>query len=556
MAADLKTALVFTPRVRCTEDLIDSLGRQGWAVCMPTTAGFEVRGRGLELRFDLARTARQALDRLASAYYNLVIVDCRHLPGCGRGAARHEDAVFAFLDALRREADRERRYPFRRIAALVGDADEARADRLIFAMGERHVGACLRDTSLSARHGARSEAARDEFADAFWTLCRKVLVERHRGKKAINAAGGGLSGLYYELGVLKCLDDALDIDLRDFDLYYGISAGAMAVGGLAAGYSVDELLVRLGKVDEAWPHRLQLSWRHLNLSEIPRRLSLVQRELLRYAVRMVRREDELSVPSLLGAWAVMLGPIFDSTEFGDGLRRLFESSAHGNDFRTLPARLFVGATDQDRREHVLFGGEGFEDVPISRAVQASCAAHPFFPSVEINGRYYTDGIVTRTSNLRNAVDRGADLIFVLDPFVPLITSEPGFNARHGNMWIVEQDYKTMSYTRYEQARNELLRRNSRVSIYTFVPSNSMRRLMSGQNPFVSRNFHTIVCEAYKSAHRRLQLLEYKIHGELGSHGIAMDLAPVAAKVKMLQETRRADAGILLDAPRSRAHTAA
>jgi len=231
VAAELRTALVFTPRVRCTEDLIDVLGRQPWATCEATDTGFVARGRGLDLRFDFARTARQALDRLASGYFNLVIVDCRHLPGCSRGAARHEDAVFTFLDALRREPDRERRYPFRRVVALVGDPDESRADHLIFAMGERHVGACLRDVSLSAHHGTRPEAARDEFVDAFWTLCRKVLVERHRGKKAINAAGGGLSGLYYELGVLKCLDDALDIDLRDFDLYYGISAGAMAVSG-------------------------------------------------------------------------------------------------------------------------------------------------------------------------------------------------------------------------------------------------------------------------------------------------------------------------------------
>jgi len=558
VAADLRTALVFTPRVRCTEDLMDSLGRQAWAACSPTAGGFIGRGRGLELRFDFARTARQALDRLASSYYNLVVVDCRHLPGCGRGAARHEEAVFAFLDALRREPDRERRYPFRRVVALVGDSDETRADHLIFAMGERHVGACLRDVSLSAHHGARSEAARDEFVESFWTLCRKVLVERHRGKKAINAAGGGLSGLYYELGVLKCLDDALDIDLRDFDLYYGISAGAMAVGGLATGYSIDDLLVRLGKVDETWPYRLQLSWRHLNLSEIPRRISLVQRELLRYAVRMVKREDELSVPSLLGAWAVMLGPIFDSTEFGEGLRRFFEGSTHGNDFRTLPTRLFIGATDQDRREHVLFGGEGFDGVPISRAVQASCAAHPFFPSVEIDGRYYTDGIVTRTSNVRSAVDHGADLIFVLDPFVPLITNDAGFNARHGNMWIVEQDYKTMSYTRYEQARNELLRRHSRVSIYTFVPSNSMRRLMSGQNPFVSRNFHSIVCEAYKSAYRRLRTIEYKIRGELASHGIKMALAPVEERVHRLADAKRPDAAALLGTvnPDKRAPTAA
>ncbi len=53
--------------------------------------------------------------------------------------------------------------------------------------------------------------------------------------------------------------------------------------------------------------------------------------------------------------------------------------SHGNDFRTLPSRLFIGATDQDRREHVLFGGEGFDDVPISRAVQASCAASSVLP---------------------------------------------------------------------------------------------------------------------------------------------------------------------------------
>jgi NTE family protein len=556
MANPQRTALVFSPRKHCSDDLYETIGRQSWISVQPDDQGWLCRGRGLTLRLDLVSRADQALARLTHLYYNLIVIDCRHLPGCTTPPARQEEAVFSFLEALRREHDRERRYPFRRIVVLVGDPDEARADRLVFAMGEKHVGACLRDGSLSARFGGdRPVEERNRFAVGFWTLCTRLLVERHRGSKAINLAGGGISGIYYELGVLKCLADALDIDIRDFDLYYGISAGALVAAGLANKYSVDDLLHKLGRIDKGWPYRLQLGLRHLNVGELPKRLLLVQREISRYLLRMVKGEDELSVTSILGAWGIALAPLFDSTEFEQTMRKLFTSPGHTNDFRQLDRHLFIGATDQDRREHVLFGGEGFDHVPISKAIQASTAMHPFFPSVEIDGRYYTDGIVTRTSNLRNAIDCGADLVFVVDPFVPLIAEAPGFNARHGNMWVMEQDYKTMSYTRYEQARNEILRRHPRVSVYTFVPSNRMRRLMSEQNPFVSRNFHPIVCEAYRSTFRRLRRIEYKLAGELRSHGIGLDLTEVEEKVQRLAEARTPDVRLLLADASARAGAA-
>jgi predicted acylesterase/phospholipase RssA len=538
--------LVFSPRKQCAEDLFETLAMQPWIEARLTEEGCVCSGKGLTLSMESASSIEAAVARVTHAYLNLVIVDCRHRPRCSGSPQRQEDAVFGFLDALRRELDRERRYPFRRIVALVGDPDEGRADRLVFAMGEKHVGACLRDASLSARFGGeRPDAERNRFAEALWALCSRLLIDRPRGKKAINLAGGGFSGIYYELGVLKCLDDALDIDIRDFDFYYGISAGAMVAAGLATGYSVDDLLHRLGRVDSAWPYRLQLGLRHLNIGAVPKRLLLVQRELRSYLLRMVRGEDELSVTSLLGAWEVALGPLFDSTEFELAMRRLLTSPGHTNDFRELSRRLFIGATDQDRREPVLFGSEGLDHVPISKAIQASAAMHPFFPSVEIEGRYYTDGIVTRTSNLRRAIDHGADLVFVVDPFVPLITDEAGFNAHHGTMWIMEQDYKTMSFTRYEQARNEILRRNPRVSVYTFVPSNRMRRLMSAHSPFVSRDFHPIVCEAYRSTYRRLRRIEYKIAGELHSHGIGLDLAPVEDKCHRLAQAKAPDVRLLL-----------
>ncbi len=497
---------------------------------------------GIDLVLDLERTSEvEAGARLATRrHWDVVILDARG----GRGG---EDTVRRLLEGIREEEDRELRYPTRRVVVVIGSGDQDADDQFIFSLGGQHVGACVHDRSLRPRLSAgRREAASRAVARSLWSAILRLRVRRRRGLKALNLAGGGITGLYYELGVLKCLDDCLDVDLRDLDLFYGISAGAIAAANLANGYSVDEMLTKLGRADGLWLNRLQLSWRHINVGEIPRRIFLLQRELVRYLWRMVRREDEFSLASVVGLSAVLLGPIFDNSGFETALNELFTAPGHSNDFRTLGKELYVGASDQDRREHVLFGSEGFDAVPVSRAVQASTALHPFFPSVEIDGRRYTDGIVTRTCNLRAAVDRGAELIFVVDPFLPLISDEAGFNARHGNMWIVEQDLKTMSYSRYEQARNELLRRSQHVSIYTFLPSNRVRRLMSRKNPLVSTGFDEIVCQAYLSTYRRLAQLEPRLVPELEAHGIGFDLTPATAKAERLHHARHMRAEMLVD----------
>lgn len=546
MATRIRTALLLAPRDSKGVDLCDALRQQAELRTKPEGRGCACRGKGLTLRIETAHNAAEALDLLRQEYYNLLIVDCRNAGLGADEASAREREVLGFLEALRREPDRERRYPFRRIVVLVGDADAARADQLTFAMGERHVGACVRDRSLTHAHtGPQREQARNRFVTELWEHCRRTLSEKRRGQRAICAAGGGLSGLYYELGVLKCLHDASDLDVGTFDMYFGISAGALVTAGLATGFSIDDLIAKYGGLDRGWPYRLRLEWRHLTLAEVPRRLVLAQQAMLQYLTRLVRSEDEFSVAAILGTYGNLLGPIFDNSKLEDGVRRLLSTAGHTNDFRNLPRPLYIGATDQDRREHVLFGDTGWDDVPISKAIQASTAMHPFFPSVEIKGRYFTDGIVTRTSNLRAAIDKGADLVIVVDPFVPLISDRPGTNARMGNMWVMEQDYKTMSFTRYEQARNEILRRSSKTSIYTFVPSNRMRHLMSNQNPFVARNFHAIVCQAYSSTYRRLRLLEYKLAGELASHGLTFDLGPVAGKVAALTAAVKPDAALLL-----------
>lgn len=547
MATTTRRALVFAPIVDTFADLCESVRQQPWTEGIPGESSCTWRGHGLELQLDVVQRVDHVRDRLSRDYYNLIVVDCRNLSGERADASRQVRALNRLLDALRAEPDQERRYPKRRIAVLVGDADNERVDELIFRMGQRHVGACIRDQSLSPLPaGGDHDAAKARFVGSLWTFCRNVLVRARHGKRAIALAGGGITGIYYELGVLKCLHDAIDLDIRDFDLYFGISGGAVITSCLANGMSIDDVLLKIGSLDPGWDYDLKLGLRHLNVSEVPNRLLLAQRELFKSLTRIMRREEDVSFGSLFGVYAVVLGPLFQNAEFERVLHELFNQPGRSDDFRDLGGRLFVGATDQDRREHVLFGDPGLDDVAISRAVRASCAMHPFFPSVEINGHWYTDGIATKTSNFKAAIERGADLVFVIDPFVPLISDRPGYNARHGNMWILQQDTKTMAFTRFEQARDEVMRSNPDVNLYTFLPSNRMRYMMSDQNPFLARNFHPIVCAAYRSTARRLRQLEYKIAGELASHDIQLDLAPVDRKVELLRSLDKPTVHALTD----------
>lgn len=547
MASRHKHALFFAPSPHTFDDLCGTLAATDGVTVDRTERGCVWATRGIELQFELATTVDAARDRLEREYFSLIVVDCRHLPGEDADAERQERELHALLDALRDERARERRYPFQRIVVLVGDPDEERVDRLIFELGRRAVGACIRDLTLSPRLvGDAESGARARFVEQFWTFCRTVLLERRSGKKAISCAGGGITGIYYEIGVLKCLHDALESDIRDFDLYFGISAGALVNGCLANGVHVDELIANLGAKNGDWLNHLQLRARHLNVGELPRRLIDVQKELAAYVGDMVRGTAEFSLSAVVGHYDALLAPVFDNAELGRFLRELYSAPGRTDDFRDLRRQLFVGVTDQDTREHVVFGEPGTDHVPISTAVQASAAANPFFPSVEIDGRYYTDGMLTRTSNLSAAIEKGADLIFVIDPFVPMISEEPGDNARHGTLWLVEQDIKTLAYTRFEQVSEQVLRRYPHVSAYTFVPSKRMRQLMT-QNPFASRNFDAIVCEAYCSTYRRLRALEYKIRGELFSHGILFDLDRVQVMAERLEGTAGPTALMLIGA---------
>src|SRR5919112_1400761 len=101
------------------------------------------------------------------------------------------------------------------------------------------------------------------------------------------------------------------------------------------------------------------------------------------------------------------------------LSRAFSGRGRTNDFRRLGAKLRVVAVKLDSSELVTFGGAGHDHVPISRAVQASLALPGFYCPVAIDGEDYIDGVARRTLNASVALDEGTDLLFCVNPIVPV-----------------------------------------------------------------------------------------------------------------------------------------
>ena len=94
-------------------------------------------------------------------------------------------------------------------------------------------------------------------------------------------------------------------------------------------------------------------------------------------------------------------------------------------------------------------------------------------------------------------------------------------ASRGVFYNADQDIRTVSYTRYENTRNWVLRRHPEVSLYTFLPANQLRRLMS-VNPMDHRPYLEIWRGAYLGTLRRIHALGYRMRGDLAAHGIAFD----------------------------------
>jgi predicted acylesterase/phospholipase RssA len=235
-------------------------------------------------------------------------------------------------------------------------------------------------------------------------------------KVALVLAGGGVAGVAFQVGVLRALNEAwLNRTVNDLDLYVGTSAGSYVAAYLASGISLGKLQRFMSRETGLLGSGGPAATFFPNVSEVIEKLAFWPFTMLQATGAMLRSRNPVE-GTLRAIEEFLPSGLFDTWLMQQRLYRNYRRFGRGNRFARLPHDLFIIATDLDNGERVVFSREN--DVPLEKAVAASCAVPLLYRPVRIAGRDYVDGGVRGTASLDLAIEQGADLVVVINSMVP------------------------------------------------------------------------------------------------------------------------------------------
>ena len=197
-------------------------------------------------------------------------------------------------------------------------------------------------------------------------------------------------------------------------------------------------------------------------------------------------------------------------------------------------RLYVVATDLDSSETVVFGGEGEDHVPISMAVQASTALPGLYPPVEIEGRYYVDGVLNKTVHASVAFEQGAGLVICVNPIVPVDTARAvaegamrrGRLMDRGMPGVMSQTFRTLIHSRMGTGMASYQGRYAGADLLLFEPrKDDYRMFFTNVFSFASRQ--EVIEHAYRSTLEQLRDRAAEVGPILERHGLSLRTSVLA-----------------------------
>jgi predicted acylesterase/phospholipase RssA len=287
-----------------------------------------------------------------------------------------------------------------------------------------------------------------------------------RSKSALVLGGGGFTGAVYEIGALRALDLlSVNRTVNQFDIYVGTSAGSFVASLCANGVTPEEMMRVVNQ-------QVPTPFRDIDLGMLlrPNYREFAKKGLgLPFKIAGMARElapqlAQLSVMDIvLGLGEGLPSGMYSGAGVEKYIREVLSDPDRSDDFRQLESQLYLAATDLDTCERIVFGAEGWDDVPISTAVRASTALPMVYAPVEVKGRELVDGGIVSTTNLDIAVEAGAKFIVVVNPLVPFVNdfskrgaiggARPQRVSDMGLPQVGYQTFKLMAYQRlHEQAR--------------------------------------------------------------------------------------------------------
>jgi len=350
-------------------------------------------------------------------------------------------------------------------------------------------------------------------------------------KIGLALAGGGPLGGIYEIGALLALNEAIDgLDFADVDVYVGVSAGSFVASTLANGISVEEmgrlLVSRRGR-----PQRFDPAlFLQPHFYEYLRRTAMVPRLLLQGLWEFARNPLKQGlIESLGGLSKAIPTAVFDNQPIERFLADLFSNRGMTNDFRKLPHKLLIVGVDLDTGEAVRFGSAGHDDVPISKAVQASTALPGLYPPVQIGQRYFVDGGLKRTLHASSALDEGVNLLFCVNPIVPYDASlaAPGTDKRHDSLVegglpvVLSQTFRSLIHSRMKVGMAKYETSYVDRDVILFEPDTGDSKMFF-TNVFSYSNREMVCQHAYRTTRRDLWLRRRHLGPILKRHGVTIN----------------------------------
>jgi predicted acylesterase/phospholipase RssA len=350
-------------------------------------------------------------------------------------------------------------------------------------------------------------------------------------KIGLAIAGGGPVGAIYELGALRALDESIEgLRLHDLDVYVGVSAGGFIAASLANKIPTSEMCrIFIGHRGAEFAFEPEKLLRPA-YKEYMKRAAKVPSIITESLLGIIKNPLQSSMSQIIGSLGQAIpSGIFDNDSLHHFLKNVFETDGRTNRFGDLDNRLFIVAVDLDTGAAIRFGSEGYDDIPISRAVQASASLPGMYPPVKINGQYMVDGALRRTMHASVALDEGVDLLLGINPLVPYDSSGRDEDKKYpvkkliqgGLPLILSQTFRALIQSRMNVAFKKYTRSHPEADLVLVEPNRSDEEVFfTNIFSFASRN---ALCDhAFRTT--RLDLLDNADQFEaiLERHGMCLN----------------------------------
>jgi NTE family protein len=379
-------------------------------------------------------------------------------------------------------------------------------------------------------------------------------VSTRRPRVGLALAGGGPLGAVYEIGALCALEEAVaGLNLSALDGYVGVSAGGFVAAGLASGMSPRALCAAFvetgpGRADAIDPSLfVRPAW-----GEFARRAAAVPRLVAQAAYEAtLGRRSALAAAERIGR-ALPTG-MFSNGPLEQAMARLLSGPGRTDDFREMPHRLVLVATDLDSGEAAPFGLPGWDHVPISRAIAASAALPGLYPPVCIDGHWYVDGALKKTLHASVLLELSLDLVVCLNPLVPFDAS----HARHrvpslgrgriprlvegGLPVVMSQTFRSMIHSRLQLGLKSYEAAYPGTDVLLFEPDHRDPEMFLSNIFSYSQRQH-LAEHAYQQTRADLRSRRSVLRRTLSRHGLELDDAVLDDTRRTLMQGRRAPAG--------------